>query len=132
MNKKLILLIALAIALIAGCKKTDNASNWVGTYTSVNPTDSINQVTIAEVNSSTLQIQLQAHYGTIVYTYATIQQAKLQSATTVLVNETGNVAGYTGTFQFSGSGVLSGNSLTISGGAVNTADTLGYYFSGAK
>jgi hypothetical protein len=132
MNRKFVIIVALAIALIAGCKKTDNASNWVGTYTSLNPTDSVNQVTIAEVNSSTLQIQLQAHYGSVVYTFATIQQAKLQTATTALVNETGNVAGYTATFQFSGSGVLSGNSVTISGTATNSTNNLSYYFTGTK
>jgi len=135
MKNKLILLSVLVLVTISACKKTDNAANWVGTYTSGTPTDSVNQVTITEVNSTTLTIQLQAHYGSVVYTYATLQQVPLQSATTLTIDETGNIAGYPALYQFTGSGVLSGNSLTLSGQAVNTvlsSDVKAYYFSGGK
>ena len=137
--KKLLLsvLVFTTLAMIASCSKdTDNAAKWVGVYTSTaNLTDSINQVTIVEVNSSTLQLLLQGKYGSVVYTIATIQNAKLTNATTINVNETGNIAGLNSTYTFTGSGVLAGNALTISGHATNTTnsnDIRGYYFTGSK
>ena len=67
----------LVIVLIGGCsKKTDNAANWVGTYSSTGTVyDSINQVTIAEINSTTIKILLQYHNGPILYTFDTVQSA---------------------------------------------------------
>jgi heat shock protein HslJ len=126
------------IALVAGCSKnTDNATAWVGTYASTGAQgDSIIQkVTIAEVNSTTLQIQLLGKYNNAFYTLATIQNAKVTSASTITIGETGNIYGYSALYSFSGSGVLSGNNLTISGQAVNTTnnqDVKVYYFSGSK
>jgi len=132
------ILVFAMIILIAGCSKsTDNAAAWVGTYTSTSSqTDSVIQkVTIAEVNSSTLQLQLLGKYNNAFYTLATIQNAKLTSATSININETGNIYGDTGLYNFSGSGILSGNALTISGQAVNTTnsnDVKLYYFTGSK
>ena len=139
MKKALLpLLLFTIITMIAGCSKnTDNATAWVGTYASTGtPTDSIIQkVTIAEVNSSTLQLQLLGKYNNAFYTLATIQHATLTTATSININETGNIYGDTGLYNFSGSGILSGNALTISGQAVNTTnsnDVKLYYFSGSK
>ncbi len=137
--KKLLLsvLVFTTLAMIASCSKdTDNAAKWVGVYASSGTlTDSVNQVTIIEVNGSTLQLLLQGKYNGSVYTLATIQNAKLTSATTIDVNETGNIAGLNSPYAFTGSGVLTGNALTISGHATNTTnsnDIRGYYFTGSK
>jgi len=138
MKKTLLSIVVFALlALIAGCSKsTDNAAAWVGTYTSTGSlTDSVNLVTIAEVNSTTLQIKLESKYNNVIYTLATIQGAKVTSATTITIAETGNIYGLTALYNFSGSGALSGNALTISGQAVNTTnsqDVRGYYFTGSK
>ncbi|HWB64645.1 MAG TPA: hypothetical protein VG603_14110 [Chitinophagales bacterium] len=141
MKKYAFVLAVALIAILAGCKKdTDNAAAWVGTYTSTGTvTDSLNQVTISEVNSSTLQIQLQYKYNISgvsgVYTFATIQGAKLSTATSASVNESGTISGSAGTYQFTGGGALSGNSLTLTGQAVNTSnssDIRYYVFTGSK
>ena len=138
--KKRIITPALAlmiIAFIAGCNKdTDNAAKWVGVYSSPGSArDSINQVTITEVNSSTIKLQLQAKYAGVVYTVATIQRATLTTANTINVNETGNIAGLPNLYTFTGSGNLSGNAITVSGQGVNTtnsSDIRRYYFTGSK
>jgi hypothetical protein len=137
-NIPLTIIALMALVIIAGCKK-DNASAWVGKYTAVNAIDSINQVTITEVNSSTLQIAIQANYSignvSSVVTFVTIQQAKLQSATSATFNESDvvqDVPAFNGTDQVAGSAALSGNTLTVVGTATNGNLTYNYSFNGSK
>lgn len=134
MKSKLMVAVLVLIVAASGCKKTDNAALWVGTYTGTGNSNTINQVTISEVNSSTLQIQLQVTSGAGTITYATMLNAKLQSASAVTINETGQLAGSSDQYHYTGSGTLSGNTLTLSGQGqdVVTDSVKLYYFVGNK
>ena len=125
--------------IFAGCKKTDNAAAWVGVYKGPGLTNTINQITISEVNSTTLKMVLQIDTviggQTIVFDYATIQNALLSNATTAAINENGTISNTSGTFHFLGGCALNGSSLQVTGTATNTANALdvrGEYFIGSK
>jgi hypothetical protein len=134
MNHKILLAALIVVVIgISGCGK-DNAAAWVGVYSGTGFSNTFNQVTISEVNSSTLKIQLQVTSGGFSYTFATLQAAKLQSANGATVNETGLLYGSSDQWQFTGSGVLSGNSLVLAGQGKDVAnDSIRqYYFTGNK
>ena len=66
-------------------------------------------------------------------TYATVGNGKLGSPNVVTISEDGTIAGYSGTWHFTGSGTLSGNTLSLNGAATQTGQsTLYYTFNGSK
>ncbi|MDB5282764.1 MAG: hypothetical protein JWO06_1839 [Bacteroidota bacterium] len=130
--KKSILAALVALVFFAGCKKTDNAANWVGTYTDkVN--NNIQQIVIMKVDRNTIEIQLQKTAGN---TFLTLKSVALADATSAKVNENGNLPPDLVTiYHFSGSAILSGNDLTFFGNSVSTIDstnTQSYSFNGSK
>jgi heat shock protein HslJ len=117
---------------LQGCKK--DADQWVGIYNG-KAGQSIQRVLVNKVDGKTLKVELQSVAGSLYFTYATIQSAKLNSATEATIDEDGQIAGFSGTYRFSGSMTRNGNSLTISGKATNKAnpaDISPYYFTGSK
>ena len=136
--KKYILsaIILSAIVIVAGCKKADEASSWTGTYKATPGTnDSVNQVSISEANSTTINIELQLTSGASTLTYVTLQNVAHASATTANVSQTGYILGFPALYQITGTATLSGNTLTLYGEAVNTTNSLDikyYYFTGTK
>jgi hypothetical protein len=126
------------MAFMPGCKKdTDNAAKWVGTYVgTAGYSNTVNQITISEVNSTTLKIELQTPYAGTFITFVTISNAKLVDATNASVNEDGYILpDATTVYHFNGSGHLSGNTLTFSGtgtNSTNPSDVKGYAFTGSK
>jgi hypothetical protein len=127
-------LLALAfIVTISSCSKK-NADDWVGTYNGQSG-QAIQRVIVEKVDASTLRIQLQTPFAGSFATYATIGSAKITSATNITIDEDGNIAGFTDTYSFTGSGNLNGKALTISGSAAsktNASDVKAYYFTGSK
>ena len=132
MKKSIIIGILLSVILMS-CSKTN--TSWTGTYNgTVSGSNNINRVIITQLTGTTLQIQLQVETSGTYYTYVTIQDAII-SGSTATINENGVILGYTGTYHFAGSAVLSVNNLTVSGSGTNTAnssDVQYYYFSGSK
>jgi hypothetical protein len=114
------------------CSKTN--TGWSGTYNgAVSGSNNINRVVISQ-SGNDLQIQLQVESGGAYYTYVTIQNATV-SGNTATINEDGLIYGYTSTYHFAGSAVLSGNNLVVTGSGTNTtnsSDVKYYYFSGSK
>jgi len=120
----------------AGCKDTDNASRWVGTYISaaggVYP-NTFYQLVIQESNSNTVRIAADTVLSNnMVYTYATLQNVTVQSAGAATFNESDSVSGYLHPFQLTGTATLNGATITFQGTGVNAYDTIHYYFYGAK
>ncbi len=134
MKKSILAIIVVAFVFITGCKKsTDQAAAWVGTYNGNTVGAGINRVIITEVNSNTLQMQLQTYLYGSYYTYTTLKHATLATATSVAVNETDSITSYPGIWSISGGGTLSGDSLTLSGTATQSGQSPLYYsFSGSK
>ncbi len=133
MKFKLIILSAVFAFALSSCKK-DLATAWVGTYNgTTGGSNNLNRVVITKVNDNTIKMELQASVGSLYYTYATIGNGNLASATTVSISEDGTVTSYSGTYRFTGGGTLNGNTLTLSGAATQTGQsTLYYAFSGSK
>ena len=139
MKRIALIITVFGVLVSAGCKKTDNASSWVGVYKGSHLTNTINQITISEVGTNNVKILLQIDTvvsGTaIIYTYATIQNAIVSDANSAVINETGSITNTTGSFHFLGGCALNGSSLEITGTATNTAnasDIRGEYFIGTK
>lgn len=131
--KKAILFGVLISVMLISCTK--NTSAWLGTYNGTGSTNNINRVVITSASSTSVQMQLQTVILGTYYTYATVQNATLSNNTTASINENGLIAGYTDTYHFVGTAVLSGNSLTVSGSATSTTnsnDVKLYYFTGNK
>jgi len=127
-------LLALAfIITISSCgKKT--ADDWAGTYNG-QAGQAIQRVIVEKVDNSSIRIQLQTPFVGTFITYATIGSAKISGNTNVTINEDGLIASFPDTYRFTGSGNLSGKTLTISGSAVsktNPSDVKPYYFTGTK
>ena len=134
MSFKTLLLVIAISATLPSCKK-DLATPWVGTYTGVAGSNNLNRVVISKVNESTIKMELQTGGGSLYYTYTTISNGKLASASAVAISEDGTIfgAGSGGVYHFSGGGSLSGNTLTLNGSATQTgATTLYYTFTGSK
>jgi len=126
----------VALLVFAGCKDTDNASKWVGTY--IGTTGGIhgntfNQIIISESNQSTIRIACDTLLpSTAVYTYAVLQNASVLSTTSATFSETDSVLGYIHPMLLSGTATLNGNSLTFQGYGISAYDTISYYFQGTK
>lgn len=133
MKQSIIIGIIISVILMS-CSKT-SSGGWAGTYNgTVSGSSNINRVIISQPSSTSLQMQLQILYAGSYYTYVTIQNATV-NGNTATINEDGLIAGYTGTYHFSGSALLNGNNLTVTGSGTNianSADVKYYYFSGSK
>lgn len=124
----------LAIIGVTGCQK-DYAENWAATYDGTSANNNLQRIVISEVGKNTLKLDLQTLAGNTYVTFATIGNGKLTSATKVDIDEDGSILGNSGNFHFTGTGTLSGNTLTMYGLAVNKADAnekYGYEFTGNK
>lgn len=124
MGKKRLVVIAVILMAFAGCKDTDNAANWVGIYTGTgNGThgNNFNQLVISESNHSTIRISADTVIsGTgAVYTYATIQNVNVQSASAAGFNELDSVLGYLHPLQLTGNVALNGNTIIFSGTGIS-------------
>lgn len=116
---------------MSSCQK-DWAEGWAGTYTGTAGSN-INRVVITKVNNKTIKMELQTIVIGSPYTFATIGNGKLTGENTLSVSEDGTVAGYSGTYNFTGGGTRNGNSITFSGAATQAgASTLYYTFTGSK
>ena len=136
MNKKILVVFLMAIMVLAGCKKeTDNAAQWVGTYTAISggPTNNyVNQVVVQEANSFTLRMQFN-NASNIVVTYVTLQNVKLQNATSGTIGEAEITSGVTDSVHYSGTVSLTGgDTLKILSTATDSAGTFPYNFFGLK
>lgn len=119
MKTKLFLFMAIATIALSSCKK-DLASDWEGTYNGTSSSSAITRVVITTVDKTTIKIALQTPTFVGYLTYATIGNGKLTNATTVTINEDGTLANNPNdTYKFTGVGTRNGNSITISGQAVN-------------
>jgi len=135
MKSRLVLLGSLVFIAIAGCKNTIGGSNWVGTYTSTTTIDSINQVVVTQYGTNIIDLQLQAHYGDSLFTFATLERVPVQTPTTITINNERTVGGYKGQFQFTGTGMLTGDSLILSGTATSVdsgGPVIPFQFTGTK
>ena len=131
--KKSIMLGMLISVILMSCSKT-KTSAFTGTYNGSGGSNTINRVVI-NTSGSNLQLQLQVNVSGAYYTFATIQNAVPSSSNTLTVNENGLIFGSTDSYHFVGSGVLNGNTLTLTGSATNntnSSDVRAYYFSGSK
>jgi hypothetical protein len=136
MDKRILIGMAFVLLAFAGCKDTDNASKWVGTYSATSgglTNSTFNQVVIQQSNDNTVRVALDTILpNQTVYTYVTLQNLTLQSTTSGTINETDSVLRYTQPFLMTGTAVLNGNTLTITGKGVNSVDSILYYFYGTK
>lgn len=133
MKIKILFIALVFITALSSCQK-DLATSWVGTYNgSTTGGNNVSRVVVTKVNDKTIKMELQSNVLGAYYTYATIGNGSLASATTVGINEDGTVYSYSGTYHFSGGGSLNGNALTLTGAATQTGKTTLYYsFSGSK
>jgi hypothetical protein len=122
----------LLSAVLISCSKS--STGWAGTYNGTGQTNTVNRVVINDAGSGKVQLLLQTNSGNVYYTYVTIQGAAV-AGTTATINENGLILGYTDTYHFTGSAVLAGNSLVVSGSGTsttNSSDVKYYYFSGSR
>lgn len=122
------------LLIITGCKKTNDAANWVGTYTSQTGSN-LNRIIVAQVTATAITMQLQKQDGSDYNTFTNLQKVTLTNGTTAAINENVNIVGYTNVYTFTGSATLNGNSVSFSGKAVNTnnaSDVINYSFNGTK
>jgi hypothetical protein len=132
MKNKLLLITILMMTFATSCKK-DIATNWLGTYNGTAGNNTVQRVVVTKVNEKTIKLELQTlFFGTYV-SFATIANGKLNSATSLTVDEDGTVTGQSGTYHFSGFGTRDGNVLSVTGQATRSgSSTLYYVFTGSK
>ncbi len=134
MKTKLFLFMAIATIALSSCKK-DLSSDWEGTYNGTSGS-AITRVVITTVDKTTIKLALQTPTLVGYVSYATIGNGKLTNATTVNIDEDGTLATNTNdTYRFTGVGTRNGNSITISGQAVNknnSSDVQSVVFAGNK
>lgn len=122
---------ALFILSLTSCQK-DWAEQWIGTYNGT-AGSTFNSIVVTKVNNKTIKMELRTIVLGQPYTYATIGNGKLNSESSVSINESGTIAGYSGTYTFTGGGTINGNTLTLSGAATQPGQsTLYYSFTGTK
>ncbi len=134
MRKSIFFGVLISVMLIS-CSKTSTPSGWAGTYNATSATGAINRVIVAQASATTLQVQLQTLSNGIYYTYVTLQSVAVNSPAAATVNENGLIAGFSDVYHFTGSILLSGNNITLSGDATSTtnaSDVKPYYFTGSK
>ncbi len=116
---------------LTSCQK-DLAEQWIGTYNGT-AGSTFNCIVVTKVNNKTIKMELRTLVLGQPYTYATIGNGKLNSESSVSINESGTIAGYSGTYTFTGGGTINGNTLTLSGAATQPGQsTLYYSFTGTK
>lgn len=134
MKSKLFLFMAIATLAISSCKK-DFASDWEGTYNGTS-NSGITRIVITTVDKNTIKLNLQTSFLGSYVSYATIGNGKLGKATSLTVDEDGTLATNSNdTYHFTGVGTRNGNSLTLSGQAVNknnSSDVQSLVFAGNK
>jgi hypothetical protein len=136
MSKKALITIAVILTALAGCKKTDDASKWAGTYIECGCglyPNTFYRLIVREKDRNTLSIEADTTTGPSsapYITYVTLQNVALQGATTASFSEYDTIAGNSHLFQFSGTATLNGSSITLQGTGVNSNDTLHFYFFG--
>lgn len=132
-----ILLLVLASAFIflwGGCQSggTDNTANWIGVYTSPNPSDTFTNLIITKSGNNSLRIEIKAMQGGYIYIYTTLQNVTVTNMTQSVINEHTNITGGTGSYDIQGSLILTGRNITLSATATGPADTKQLSFSGDK
>lgn len=134
MANRILIVALLLVATLSSCKK-DLATDWVGTYNGT-AGGNVNRVVITKVSDNTIKMELQTVFLGVYTTFATVGNGKLSNSTTVGVDEDGSLATNQGAvYHFTGTGTRNGNSLALSGIAVNKSnsnDTQAYSFSGSK
>jgi hypothetical protein len=131
MSKKSFIVLAVILLAFAGCKDTDNASKWAGTYNATTGglyTNNFSQVIMQESNGNTLRVMLDSGSTT----YVLLQGVSVQSAASGTINETDSILGFNHPFQINGTVTLAGSVLTLNGTAINAYDTLPVHFYGTK
>jgi len=134
MSKHAVIVVFILLAF-AGCKDTDNAAKWAGTYNGTTGgayANTFNQVVIQESSDNVVRIFANTVQPTGVYTYAVIQNGKVQSSSSVTFNETDSVLGVAQPLLLVGTVTLNGSILTLQGTGINSSDTVAYYFYGTK
>jgi hypothetical protein len=135
MRKLVFIAISVALLIIAGCKDTDNASKWVGTYKATSgglANSTFSQIVVSESNGNTIKMQLDTVLPPTFLTYVTLQNVSLQSSTSGTINETDAVFGVSQPMLITGTTTLNGNILTVTGKAANSTDSVLFYFYGTK
>ena len=133
--KRGFLIAMLALLLFAGCKDTDNASKWVGTYNASaggSQANTGNQIVVQENSSTTLRMFLNDTVYAQVVTYAILQNVVLSGNVSGSVYETDSVLGLSHPLLLNGSVTLNGNILTVTAKGTNAFDTTSIYFYGTK
>lgn len=134
MKVKALSLLILSLMVLSGCKK-DFAEDWAGTYDGTSGNNTVQRVVVTKVDKQSVKMELQTQTFVGYVTFATVGNGKLTSATKVEVNEDGSLYGSNATYRFTGTGTLSGTTLTITGIATNkndASDVQGYYFVGNR
>ncbi len=125
---------AIATIALSSCKK-DLANDWEGTYNGTSGSGIV-RIVITSVDKTTIKLNLQTSFLGTYVSYATIGNGKLKDASTLTVDEDGTLANNANdTYHFTGVGTRSGNSLTLSGQAVNknnSSDVQSLVFAGNK
>ncbi len=124
---------AISALALSSCKK-DLSSDWEGTYNGTS-SSGISRIIITSVDKSTVKLTLQTNLLGTYYDYATIGSGKLGSATSLTVDEDGTISGSSDTYHFQGTGTRNGNSLALTGQAVNknnSSDVKSLVFAGNK
>ena len=83
MKTKLIIIAIALMATVSSCKK-DLAVDWVGTYNGSSGNNTVQRVVITKVNEKTIKMELQTTFLGTYVSFATIGNAKLNSATSAL------------------------------------------------
>jgi len=140
MRRKNMIVFALVAMVFAGCKKTtDNAAQWVGTYSAASGgglgyNGFINQVQVEESNDFTLRLFLSTSSSSGVVTYVTLQNVTLQNGTNGTISESDSTLGVHGAVAYTGSvQLLSGDTLKmVCAGVAPGGATTNFNFYGVK
>ena len=120
-----VLIALFGLLLFAGCKDTDNASKWAGTYITAAGglyPNSFYRVVVGENNLNSIRNVI----------YFVLQNVTVQNATGANFNENDSVVGFLHPFELSGTATLNGAAITLQGTGVNAYDTIHFYFYGVK
>ena len=133
-----ILIVLFGLLLFAGCKDTDNASKWAGTYITAAGglyPNSFYRVVVGENNLTSIRIEADSSAAPSQspnVIYFVLQNVTVQNATGTNFSENDSVVGFLHPFQLSGTATLNGAAITLQGTGVNAYDTIHYYFYGVK
>jgi len=134
MKLKFSIIAFILLTVFSSCQK-DWAEDWVGTYTGVAGSSTLNRIVVSKVDRKTVKMELQTLYLGTYVTFATIADANLTNSETATVSEDGMITGFSDVYRFSGASTLDGNTLTLNGQAqskTNSSDIKYYAFTGSK